>query len=463
MRAAVRRRFPGIRRGIAPQVILNGIAVAVAKGKGLLLIFVIAGVAGTDAYGVWVQALVVVALGVMLAALGLPTAVVRFYGPADPEDRGRLLWTSLTLVAAAGLLVAAIVFALAPALAAGLGRDASDERAFQVAAALVPAITARTLMLNVARAQDRLGLFSGASMAFDLLDLLLIAVLVGATGELPLAFGASAAANTVVAVTLLAYLRHDFGRPHVGGVRPLLRYSLPLVPSQVSDEALARGDRVVVGGFLGPAAAGVYAALYALASIPNIANSAFMNVLFPRLVRLEPAAAARLVARSARSFAAVTLALVTLLALVAAPLAGALLQEAQPWGRSAGVVALVGIGVLFWGVGRITSLHLFLRKRTGIVFAVWGGAAAFNLVLNLILVPLFGMVGAAVATSVSYGAFLLVVLWLTRYARRMEPTVVDGPRSPIRRAAPYGRLPASGEPGAQRLSSATRFVRNRRR
>jgi O-antigen/teichoic acid export membrane protein len=166
----------------------------------------------------------------------------------------------------------------------------------------------------------------------------------------------------------------------------------------------------------------------------NIANTAFTNVLFPRLVRLEASAAARLVARSSRAFAVLTLVQAVLLALVAAPLASVLLQEPQPWARSSAVVVLVGVGVLFWGVGRITSLHLFLRNRTGIVFAVWGGAAAFNLALNVVLVPLLGMVGAALATFVAYGAFLLVVLWLTRGARR-APSVERIPsltRRPVR-------------------------------
>jgi O-antigen/teichoic acid export membrane protein len=428
------RVWPRPADAIAPQVALNGIAVAVAKAKGLLLIFLIAGVAGTDAYGVWVQALVVAALGAMLAALGLPNALVRFYAPTDAEDRGRLVWTSLTLVVMAALVVAAIVFALAPVLAAGLGRGASDERAFQVVAALVPAMAVRTLVLNVARAQDRLLLFSAASMAFDLLDLLLIGLLFAMTSDLVPALAASVAANAIVIATLLVHFRHDLGRPRVRDARPLLRYALPLVPTQLSDEALARGDRIIVGGFLGPSAAGIYAALYALGSILNIANTAFTNVLFPRLVRLEASAAARLVARSSRAFAVLTLVQAVLLALVAAPLASVLLQEPQPWARSSAVVVLVGVGVLFWGVGRITSLHLFLRNRTGIVFAVWGGAAAFNLALNVVLVPLLGMVGAALATFVAYGAFLLVVLWLTRGARR-APSVERIPsltRRPVR-------------------------------
>jgi O-antigen/teichoic acid export membrane protein len=406
----------------------------------------IAGASGTAAYGVWAQAVVVASLGAMLAALGLPNALVRFYATVAADKRRRLVWTALALSAVTGLTVAAIVVALAPLLADTLGRGATDKGAFEAAAVLVPLVAIRLLAVGIGRAQDRLALFSVASSGFDVLDLLLIASALAAGAGVAGALAASGTANAIVTTLLLVHFRRDLGVPRLGGPRALLRYSLPLVPTQLSDEALARGDRLIVGGFLGPSAAGVYAALYALASIPNIVNAAFTNVLFPRLVRVGGPAAAKLVARSTRVFAATTLLLVVALALAAQPLAQLLLGEPQPWGRSAAVVAFAGLGVLFWGIGRITSLHLFLRNRTEVVLVVWAGAAVFNMALNVVLVPRVGIVGAAFASCVAYAAFLLVVFRLTRGSRHTPPPerLVAATRGALseRSRAGGGRQPA---------------------
>lgn len=43
-----------------------------------------------------------------------------------------------------------------------------------------------------------------------------------------------------------------------------------------------------------------------------------------------------------------------------------------------------------------------------------GIAAVLNIVLNAILIPLFGMVGAAVATSIGYGSMFFLLVWASR-------------------------------------------------
>ena len=52
------------------------------------------------------------------------------------------------------------------------------------------------------------------------------------------------------------------------------------------------------------------------------------------------------------------------------------------------------------------------KLRTLIVAT--GGAAGLNIVLNGTLIPLFGMNGAAVATSVSYGSMFILYVWAAR-------------------------------------------------
>ena len=62
------------------------------------------------------------------------------------------------------------------------------------------------------------------------------------------------------------------------------------------------------------------------------------------------------------------------------------------------------------GVGR--------AKRTQFNWAITGVAAALNVALNLILIPPYGMMGAAVATVAAYVVMFLAMTW---YAQRVFP------------------------------------------
>ena len=76
------------------------------------------------------------------------------------------------------------------------------------------------------------------------------------------------------------------------------------------------------------------------------------------------------------------------------------------------------LSILIWSgitvsFGCAWSNWMLLENRTKMMFAVQVTTAAINLVLNLILIPRFGIVGSAYATLISYwigpiGLFVLI-------------------------------------------------------
>ena len=54
------------------------------------------------------------------------------------------------------------------------------------------------------------------------------------------------------------------------------------------------------------------------------------------------------------------------------------------------------------------------RGALRVLIGATGGAAALNLLLNLLLIPFYGMHGAAVATSVGYGSMFVLHIWSAR-------------------------------------------------
>jgi Na+-driven multidrug efflux pump len=66
------------------------------------------------------------------------------------------------------------------------------------------------------------------------------------------------------------------------------------------------------------------------------------------------------------------------------------------------VIAWTAIGVLFQGIYLLTSIGLKITKRTQYYPVATMTAAATNVGLNLVLIPRFGLVGAAWANGAAY-------------------------------------------------------------
>jgi len=67
------------------------------------------------------------------------------------------------------------------------------------------------------------------------------------------------------------------------------------------------------------------------------------------------------------------------------------------------------LSFLAHGIHAIFSQILYLFKQTKFDGAVWTGAALLNLLLNLFLIPSFGILGAALSTFVVFATAMLIV------------------------------------------------------
>lgn len=78
-------------------------------------------------------------------------------------------------------------------------------------------------------------------------------------------------------------------------------------------------------------------------------------------------------------------------------------------------VLLLLPGVIGLAMARPISAIVKGSGRLRVLVYATGGAATINVVLNLLLIPLYGMVGAAVATSVGYGSMAVFATFAARH------------------------------------------------
>ncbi len=204
-------------------------------------------------------------------------------------------------------------------------------------------------------------------------------------------------------------------------LRESLRFGLPRLPHGVAHQVVAVSDRYILGRFVTLHELGLYSTGASFALGLKLFLSSFESAWAPFYfgVMREPDAK--------DTFSRVTTYGVLLLALLTAGLTACArdiiaLATTPTFHQAARVVPWIALGVAFQGVYLLTSIGLNITKHTEYYPMATGIAAVTSVAANLLLVPSFGIVGAAWANMLAY-AVLAFVSW--RFSQRFFPMAYE--------------------------------------
>ncbi len=196
----------------------------------------------------------------------------------------------------------------------------------------------------------------------------------------------------------------------------LIRHGWPMVPAQVSAMILTVSDRFFLQHFRDAHEVGWYALGYNIGMVINIVIISIQVVWQKQmfdLVRDNPEAKqvmSQLVTRyvAGVGFAGLGLALFSHEVIV--------LLTPSDYHAASRVVPLVVSAYVLNGITHFTNIGMKIRNRNHLSTPIVVAAAILNLGLNLVLIPAYGMMGAAWATALAYGvqatAYVVVNQWL---------------------------------------------------
>jgi O-antigen/teichoic acid export membrane protein len=213
------------------------------------------------------------------------------------------------------------------------------------------------------------------------------------------------------------------GMPSIGLLREELRYGGRTVVGTLAERLQFRADAFIVNAIAGVRATGIYSVTSGLAETLWYVPNALGVVMFSRAV--DPTADA---GRTAATLTRTTLALTVLLAVPAAAFGPRLVRfiYGSQFADAGVALRLIIPGVVAYSVVAVLSRYLSGRGRpgTGTLILLLGLAA--NVMANLALVPRFGILGAAVASSLSYGltAFVMLAVFVRVSGRGVAETLI---------------------------------------
>lgn len=423
---------------------------------GLLVLPLLARKLSPTYLGVVALAQTMVTLGWTLIGGWLATAVIREL--PRYAHAGRLVVFRRTLARALVLTICGLAaFAGTVAVIGLFSRAVGDHEAFIVAATagLVIQNTAVSLFAATLRPRAYVAVDMTARTVGYVLGVVLVYEGRGVNGYLAgLAF---ASIVTGLVGLLFAWPRKSVpaigaedATPEEDGVVPWLRFGVPAATASIATWGLAFIDRYLLAGFKDAAAVGVYSIGNLIGDKPvYVPTMAFITAAGPLLVTAFETRGRAEVERLMRSYTRVlvllTLPVVAFLTVTASPLV-AVVAGSRQYSEATQVVAVVAVGSTLYALTLVAYTGLIVAKKTvPMVYASFVGLVA-NIVANVVLIPPFGIVGAAIATPIGTGAFLLATqIWAPRYARWHVPWPTVG----------RGVVAAAAGAGAGRLALAT--------
>src|SRR5258707_11528685 len=413
------KRISGRLTNLVPAVLTVNVAARVVAISCLTIATVLVARAGVPKLlGELTLLRVLPGLAGVLVGCGLPSAAP-FFLAGKNRDKPRLKTTILVLTLAGSLAASGCWLVLSPLIHRVFFHD---WRMGVVLAAAVPVSS----QLWVARGKwflqgetDMRGAnwaIAAEEAAFLPVYVALLPVMHGTALLMVALVGADVLVTAGIAVRLgvRGYLRH-WGRPDLRLAREICGYGIRGQVGGMLSLINLRLDVAILGALMGPGTLGVYAVASKYAELLRLPGLAITYVLYPRLAMRDRQYAARQVANLLPRAFIIT-------ALAAIPLAAAVPLLPLIYGHAfAGAVVpayILLFGLIGEGVAGLVSAYLYGVGRPGANSLALGVSVVVTIVLDILLIPHHGAIGAAIASAAAYLTSSGALLWCYFAVRR---------------------------------------------
>ncbi|MEN6552610.1 MAG: polysaccharide biosynthesis C-terminal domain-containing protein [Methanobacterium sp.] len=398
---------------------LVGIANLLVTLSSLILIPILTKNFSIDEYGIWVQFTVSIALIPNITTLGLYYSMMRFL-PAE-KDKNKIkegVYSIFTIVLVTNFVLAFIFYLIAPYLS-----DVLFDGNMFIALIMTPAVIVfgmNTIVLYYFITFQNMRAYSIFGLIQTYLAVLLVSYFSVSGFGISFAITAYLLSYLLILIVMIFFIVKEIGFkiPQFTNLREYLYLSLPTIPNGLSFWVVDSIDRYLIGIILGTAFVGYYSPSYTLGKMVILILTP-LSIVFPPILakyyeknQLEKVR--MVMAYSIKYFLLIAIPFTIIISLLSEPIL-MLLTTTEIAVNGYLVTPFVILSLLFFGLYSILSNIIILKKKTKIIGLIWIICAGLNILINLELIPLWGIIGAAVATLVSYGlAFAIIMLYSVR-------------------------------------------------
>jgi O-antigen/teichoic acid export membrane protein len=198
----------------------------------------------------------------------------------------------------------------------------------------------------------------------------------------------------------------------------MLAFSLPLVLSSFLALILTLSDRYIIQYFGNFEDTGIYTLAYKISNIIRVfVIHSFAQAYIPVFYRYMEDQDSRNFYVKSVSYYTFVASIIALALTIFGQEAIQIVAQSEDYYSAYKLLPYLVIGVIFAGLRQILVLPINKHKKTKLISIITISAGCFNLVLNILLVPLMGARGAALATGL---ANLFVVIFYYYFVNKLE-------------------------------------------
>ncbi len=193
-------------------------------------------------------------------------------------------------------------------------------------------------------------------------------------------------------------------------IKDLLKYGLPLLPLSFLLLGLDLGDRWIIKMISGLGATGIYTLGYQFGAVMGVLVYGFriswISFFFNNPEKKETFAHSTII------FIRLCLILWGMLSLFTKEIFK--LMVAPEFFSAIPIVPVIAFSYILLGLEEIFTAGFFIKSRTSMLFPIVLLSFILNIILNFILIPYIGIMGAAVATLLSFFIFTIISYYVVQ-------------------------------------------------
>jgi len=345
----------------------------------------------------------------IVISMRLAVTIFRFFYETDNEiERNTVISTALLGVILVATLFLVPLFFLSPWLAELVLADAKHAVLFKISIVSLWMSLSVSIFQNYLQLKERSILFVSISLVRLLLACLLniyfVAFMkIGVIGILI----SSLIIDTLSFIVMIPILLKIVGiRFSINWLKRMLRFSLPLVPSSIANEAMHASDRYFIMAFFSLSETGIYALAYKMGnSIHSLFYVSFSQIWNARrfAIAKETDAAPAIYANICTYF----IGLMSFVGLGMAIFAQDIIKLIAPekYWQAGLIMPAIVLCYVVYAIEDHISTGIYLTKKTERYSLMKISSGAANIALNFILIPRYGMYGAVFSTLLTFCIF----------------------------------------------------------
>ena len=415
-------------RTLARQVAVYGSGRLALQLVSFITLPILTRVLTPEDYGVMEAVTTLLSVIAIVASLSLESAAQRSYfdyGPEQVEERRVVLSSAFwPMVGWAAVLAAATAAFSGPLSSLLFGTD-EFRTIILLAVIALPVAVATTFFLEVMRLRLQAVRYVLVSWFGALLSVALILYLVAIDDRGLEGFYLAGVISAVPTFLVAAAVARGAVRRTIDwpALRTMLLYALPLIPVAASNWIIQFVDRLFVLHFSSLHELGLYALGVRFSNVLLLVVTAFAFAWSPFILDLysrepdqEPVVRARALTYVALATAFGAVCLSVYAREFFRTITDPAFEDAYQ------IVGILCAGIFALGLNAVTITGITIARRTRYFAEYAAYAAALNIALNFALIPTFGIVGAAIATSLTFIFQACLYYWR---AQRLHPAPFD--------------------------------------